>query len=248
MYHHVAREQFLPSDPHLYVTPEILLEQIRWFKKQGFEFVTLSEAWNIIKNKETKRKAVALTFDDLFFDFYSDAMPVITSQGIKATGFAISSNVTETSTPRPCPGGMYGITVKQLREINDAGVEIGSHTVSHRELTTLSDKELEVELVMSKAELENYLGKEVPTLCYPRGRFGVRVMEYTEKAGYNCACATTRGNLHVEDDKYKLKRIRAGLERVGMKLWYSTKPIYDFLNHKRTRRETERLEKTDISH
>lgn len=71
-----------------------------------------------------------------------------------------------------------------IEEISRGGVVIGSHGMAHVDLTTVSDVELDRELMMSKSVLEDRLGQEVSLFAFPYGRFSRRVWEAALRAGY----------------------------------------------------------------
>ncbi len=236
MYHQVVPEAEMPFDRHLYVTPETLTGQILELKRAGFQFVTLREAWTRIRDGRGG-KAVALTFDDLYDNVVRHAIPVLQEHGVRATVFAITQTVGRGEDRRLVVPGLFGVNESSLRDLVDAGLEVGSHTVSHRELTSLDDRALRAELSDSRHCLEDMLGVEVTSLCYPRGRFSPRVVRFVEAAGYDCACTTLRGTLHTEADRWALRRVRAGEERIGLKLTYALTRWYHWLNLRRARRE-----------
>ena len=78
---------------------------------------------------------------------------------------------------------------EQIRELRDAGFEIGSHTHTHRPLTGLSDDDARAELVRSREALERELGAPPSYVAYPRGLFAERHKRVAREAGYAGACA-----------------------------------------------------------
>jgi peptidoglycan/xylan/chitin deacetylase (PgdA/CDA1 family) len=86
------------------------------------------------------------------------------------------------------------MTAAQLHELSASGlVDIGSHTVTHRRLAQLSEKEQRDEIFGAKRSLEQVLGRPVETLAYPFGWKGTDYSDVSQKlvreAGYSCACA-----------------------------------------------------------
>jgi peptidoglycan/xylan/chitin deacetylase (PgdA/CDA1 family) len=79
----------------------------------------------------------------------------------------------------------------ELREHAARGIAIGSHTVSHPHLTTLSDEQLRRELTESKVEIEDRLGRPCSALSYPYGEHDDRVRAAALGAGYLRAYALT---------------------------------------------------------
>src|SRR5581483_6701047 len=89
---------------------------------------------------------------------------------------------------RAVAGGL--LSASQMRELLAMGMEIGSHTVTHPILTTLPLGEVDRELRDSRSMLEDLLGREVTSFCYPRGRFNAAIARRAALAGYR-VCRTT---------------------------------------------------------
>jgi peptidoglycan/xylan/chitin deacetylase (PgdA/CDA1 family) len=101
----------------------------------------------------------------------------------------------------------YMLSWDQAREMSDAGVEIGSHTVSHPLLTYEDASSVERELLLSKQILEEKLGRRVRAFAYPSGDWSERVREQAAKAGYGCAF-TTQPSWHGHcENPYTISRI-----------------------------------------
>jgi peptidoglycan/xylan/chitin deacetylase (PgdA/CDA1 family) len=82
------------------------------------------------------------------------------------------------------------LTWDQVRALDNAGIEIGSHTVSHPFLVQLEDGELFSELSGSKVRIEEELGRPVTSLSYPTGGseyFDARSVRVAEECGYRFA-------------------------------------------------------------
>jgi peptidoglycan/xylan/chitin deacetylase (PgdA/CDA1 family) len=79
------------------------------------------------------------------------------------------------------------------RMLHDAGLELGSHTMSHADLRSLGPAELARELEDSKSAVERITGKPCRTLAYPFGAYDERVMRAAETAGYELAFAWAPG-------------------------------------------------------
>ncbi len=184
-YHAVSDEW--PS--RLAVTCEQLESHVGRLIKRGYEGVTFSDA--VLGDPEGKR--VAVTFDDGYESMLTAAAPVLANLGVPATVFV------PTDFPDAKPLSWTGIsewaggphareldalTWDQIRELERAGWEIGSHTCSHPRLPTLDDEALSAELVDSRAVLERELGHPVRSIAYPYGAVDERVILATRDAGY----------------------------------------------------------------
>jgi peptidoglycan/xylan/chitin deacetylase (PgdA/CDA1 family) len=111
--------------------------------------------------------------------------------------------------PARPPAEFGPVTWGQAREMDAAGLEIGSHTVSHPILTTTDDAQLAAELRVSRARIEEELGRAVELFCYPNGAFDERVRRETVSAGYACAVTTRHGLNERRADPFTLRRVSA---------------------------------------
>jgi peptidoglycan/xylan/chitin deacetylase (PgdA/CDA1 family) len=96
---------------------------------------------------------------------------------------------------------------KTLIEISRNGVQIGSHTKTHPELTRLSSGEQDQEISASKKDFEELLDHPVDSFCYPGGDYNEQVKEAVIRAGYRNAVTTKRGHVEKGYDPFALRRI-----------------------------------------
>jgi len=95
--------------------------------------------------------------------------------------------------------------------------EIGSHTLNHTSLTTLTDSELFHDLSMSRCILSEIIGRNVDVLAYPfgsKGECGMREFNAARKAGYRAAVTTRLGNIFPDYSSHLMD-----LPRNGLSLW-----------------------------
>ena len=78
-------------------------------------------------------------------------------------------------------------SASEAREILALGMEIGSHTMTHPDVTLIDDDVLRWELEESKKQLEAITGREVSSFCYPFGHFNDRAGAAVASAGYRLA-------------------------------------------------------------
>lgn len=136
---------------------------------------------------------VLFTFDDGFASICVTALPDLQKHGWNAVIFLITDYTGKTDDwdARILGKRRPMMTWAQALRWSDAGFTFGSHTKSHADLTALSPRRLSVELVDSKARIENELGREVRYLSYPFGRHNERVREAVREAGYDAAFAVS---------------------------------------------------------
>jgi len=109
--------------------------------------------------------------------------------------------------PSEPPEEFGPITWDEAREMDGAGVEIGSHTVTHPILTRIEGERLAFELRQSRARLEEMLGREVDLFCYPNGDSSPGVRAEVARAGYVAAVTTEEGLNEPRADLFALKRV-----------------------------------------
>jgi peptidoglycan/xylan/chitin deacetylase (PgdA/CDA1 family) len=154
----------------------------------------------------TPPRTVVLTFDDGYDNFYREAYPILAEHSFSATVFVVTGEV----------GGMSRwdagfesrlLDWSQIRELNQLGIEFGSHTVTHPRLTHLALKAARQELEDSRGMLEQQLGTSVSSFAYPYGDWNVSVQQLVEETQYFLGCSIIRGNLHAPQDRFHLKRV-----------------------------------------
>lgn len=98
----------------------------------------------------------------------------------------------------------------QVREMHDAGIEFGSHTITHPILSQLDDEALKNELIGSRQKLDQELGESIPVLAYPVGdkaAFNERVIDISRSIGYRLGVSYIEGiNCLDRMDHFSLRR------------------------------------------
>lgn len=98
---------------------------------------------------------------------------------------------------------------EQVREMHRAGIEFGSHTVTHPVLSRIPSEAVARELHESQRRLSDELGASVVTFAYPNGRaadYNDAVKGVLKECGYLCAVTTERGVNRLDNDPFELKR------------------------------------------
>lgn len=146
------------------------------------------------------RGLVTLSFDDGWEVNSKNALPIMQQYGFLSNQFYATTFIKNSTVAN---------TRQLIQNFVNAGHEIGSHTITHSDLTTLSDSKLNTELVDSKTYLESYLGKPVTYFASPFGAYDTRVtdrimqsyaVQRTVDTGYN-----TKDNFDVT--KLKVQNI-----------------------------------------
>ena len=110
--------------------------------------------------------------------------------------------------PKVPPDEYGAISWSQAREMDGAGVEIGSHTMTHPILTRVTDQRLRDELSGSRRRIEKMLDRAVDMLCYPNGDYDHRVVQAARAAGYKSAVTTIEPGFNAAGcDLLRLRRV-----------------------------------------
>jgi peptidoglycan/xylan/chitin deacetylase (PgdA/CDA1 family) len=138
------------------------------------------------RDAHARSREILVTFDDAYASFATHAYPELQARGIPVLLFVISGFVGRRACwDLPLPGRrVEHLSWSALRDLIADGVEIGSHTDTHRELRSLKHEAMRAELVDSRRRLEDALGVEVRTLSYPFGACNAHVVEAAAEAGY----------------------------------------------------------------
>ena len=207
----------------LSTTPQLFAWQMR-FLKEHYTVISPAQLIKVMKNGGTlPSKAVLLTFDDGYQDVYENAYPILKEMGLKAFIFPATDYIGNTKAfphDEGLPMQNQALNWKQLRAMQDV-FTVGSHTQSHRILTTLPLHEAKEEIFNSKAVLEDRLHSEVKFFCYPKGgagQFSQALEDIVQAAGYIGSFVTLTG-------PNTLRRVRSGkwLYR------YHVEPFDDFM-------------------
>jgi peptidoglycan/xylan/chitin deacetylase (PgdA/CDA1 family) len=190
MYHQIADPP--EAVDRLAVSPAAFADQLGCLRAAGFTTVTASAlaAGLAGDGSALPPRPVVLTFDDGFADFHSRALPLLERYGFTATVFVTTGWIADSGAPDAAlrrPGRM--LSWSQIAEAAATGVEIGAHSHGHPELDLLAAESLRRELELSKALLEQRLGRPVPGLAYPFGYSNAAVRCAARAAGYHYACA-----------------------------------------------------------
>lgn len=155
--------------------------------------------------------AVAITFDDGFRNFCEHALPALKEFGFPATVFVVTSfcggrNDWPSQPVKPSVPVLPLMTWSELREITASGISLGSHSATHPRMASLSEEQLEEELRISRAQLEDRTGERVATFAYPYGESTLRVQEAVRR-NYRVACGTKLAHVSSDSDVSDLPRL-----------------------------------------
>ena len=225
-YHRVANDQPNPWT----ISPAAFARQIRWLKRH-FDMVSLSETQRRIRSGFQTRPSVTVTFDDGYADNCRFAFPLLFDEQVPFAYFVTTHNIL-TGEPfghdvaRGCP--LAPNTVAQIRDLAQAGVEIGAHTRTHADLGRVYELDrLYDEVVTGREELEVLSGAEVRYFAFPFGQYANlnrTAFQMAREAGYAGVCSAYGGFNFPGDDGFHLQRIPTDEHLIRLKNWVTVDP------------------------
>jgi len=196
MYHDLADSLFgvAPAHQPYVLAPAVFRWQMKFAAESALACVTATD-W-VASGLESSR-ALVITFDDGHVSNHNLAFPILLELGLKATFFITAGRI----------GAGQTMNWQQIRAIHAAGMEIGSHTLTHRPPSTLNDKELRYELIESRRVLEDGLGAPVTAISSPTGFFNSRMCLIARESGYQALCFGRAALAADHGDPFSLPRI-----------------------------------------
>jgi peptidoglycan/xylan/chitin deacetylase (PgdA/CDA1 family) len=205
-YHSVARGA-TPETQKWVVDPTRFREQMQLLADSGFDVVSLHDLVATRHIADQSAKRVAITFDDGYADFATEALPVLSAHRFPCTMFI--------------PTGCVGLTTRALKTVGeprplldwsdieafDDLVEIGAHAHSHAPLDVMPFTQARAEIARSREILTERLGHPPRLFSYPHGHYTRRVRALVRDAGYEAACTVEHQLSGATDDIYALSRV-----------------------------------------
>lgn len=216
MYHSIKYEK----DNPVRVSKENFQAQMKYLKDNNYSTLSLDELYEFIENNvPVSEKSVVLTFDDGYKDNYETAYPILKEYGFKATIFVISDYI----------GKDEYLNISQIKELDENGIQIESHTIKHETLNTLSYYDQLNTLKQSKESLQKLLNREIKYIAYPYGKYNETTIKAAKAAGYSLALTTDGRWSDKSDGIYTLDRVFiSGLHDLDTFIYRITTSDYDF--------------------
>lgn len=199
MYHRFGEGDY----PSTNITLEQFDAHVEELKTGGYAVVPLGDIVRALQGNHTlPEKAVAITIDDAYLSVYTEAWPRLRKAGFPFTVFASTEAVDRAS------HGDYRryMSWEQLREMKNAGVEIGHHSVTHRHMPAADAETNAREMADATATFEKELGSRPTLFAYPYGEASIAVTDAVKAAGFTNAFGQHSGAIGANDDLFNLPR------------------------------------------
>lgn len=238
MYHSISKRPARPSAPprrrlfclrpyyETRTSPSAFANQMACLHENGYTALSLNKVASLAAggspagvcnasqarggHSQERKKVVAITFDDGYQDFYTNAFPILSNYGYTATVFLPTMYIGETERAfngTPC------LTWSRVRELDRWGIHFGSHSVTHPKLSEVGPRRLRLELEDSKCAIEDHLGRCVTSFSYPyafpqaQSAFLGELRSILLDAGYQNGVSTEIGLTDSASDRLFMRRL-----------------------------------------
>jgi len=151
-------------------------------------------------------RPVLITFDDGFADFASDALPALAARGLPSTLYVTTGALADQPPGSVLPPAPMLLST-DLARLEAAGVEIGAHSHTHRQLDLLGTRAVAAELTRSRDVLAAALGHPIRSFSYPHSYWRRPMLPLVAAAGFDSACAVGNGLTSARDHPLALSRL-----------------------------------------
>jgi peptidoglycan/xylan/chitin deacetylase (PgdA/CDA1 family) len=194
LYHHIGFS--LQGEAVYYVSPDAFDRQMNLLYQWGYKTISVELLAKALKEgAQLPPKPVILTFDDGSETTYTTALPIMQRYNFTGTCYIVYNYV-------GIPGYM---NVDQIRGLYAAGWEIGSHGLSHIDLTTQPNKQGN-EIVESRRRLQSLLDVPVLSFAYPFGVYDDDSLLHIKDAGYIAAVGLGKETMQGYKNRFYLYR------------------------------------------
>jgi peptidoglycan/xylan/chitin deacetylase (PgdA/CDA1 family) len=212
-----------PSPSYLSLTPELFEAQLDWLAANT-RVVPLRDL--AAGHGRTQLPQVAITFDDGYADNHTYALPRLWARGLTATFFLTAGFVERdpevlgrlAATWQTPLEELEPLGWTQVEEMRSAGMGIGSHTWSHRNLARIDRAAVDDELRRSRRVLEDRLSAPVRAVAFPWGKprrhVNAETFAAAGRAGYELAAFSLPRALRETDPPLRIPRFGVGAEPV----------------------------------
>jgi peptidoglycan/xylan/chitin deacetylase (PgdA/CDA1 family) len=226
------------------VTPALFARHLDAVAASGRQALTVSQYADGLRGRAPlPSRPVLITVDDGFADFAGSALPLLAGRGLPSTLYVTTGALGDRRSRdgdhpngahpngadpdrAPSPGGSVLPPADMLRAgdlpgLEDAGVEIGAHSHTHRQLDLLPRPEAAAELTRSRDLLAQVLGHPVRSFAYPHGYWRAGVRRLAGETGFDSACAVGEALSSGHDHPLALSRlmVRAGTSAATVAGW-----------------------------
>jgi len=171
---------------------------------------------NTYTPKTFNRGIVTINFDDGWLDQYINGVPALQANGnLPATFFII----TDSSITNPDPEYM---NTSQIITLKNDGYEIGNHTETHPDLTTLTAAQVQTEMAGAEAALQSAIGVTATDFAYPYGAYNASTVAIGQQVGFVSQRSVNSGfntKDSIDFTQLKIEEVDANISPAQVQAW-----------------------------
>ena len=178
----------------------IIPEHRQLFARQMDRLLTIAQPISADHSTALEKgcRYVAVTFDNGYESMFDSAWPELKIRGIPVTIFVVSGCLglypSWAIGDVPLEGVAHVISKERLcNMVKNPLITVGSHSITHRDFSDLTNEEILKELALSKLSLEELLCRQVNLFAFPRGVFEQRHLTLAKEAGYERVFSASQG-------------------------------------------------------
>ncbi|HEY7362163.1 MAG TPA: polysaccharide deacetylase family protein [Streptosporangiaceae bacterium] len=194
------------------VSPAVFAAHLDEVAASGRQALTVSQLMDGLRgNAALPPRPVVITVDDGFADFADAALPALAQRGMPSTLYITTAALADADDASALPAAPM-LRSADLPGLEPAGVEIGAHSHTHRQLDLLPHHEVAAEVARSRDLLAAALGHPIRSFAYPHGYWRAGVRRLVGEAGFDSAAAVANAASTARDHPLALSRlmVRAG--------------------------------------
>jgi peptidoglycan/xylan/chitin deacetylase (PgdA/CDA1 family) len=204
------------------VSPATFAAHLDAVAASGRVALTVSQYVDGQREGTLPERPVLITADDGYADFASNAQPILAKRDLPSTLYVTTGALADRPADSVLPPAAM-LRCADLAELETAGVEIGAHSQTHRQLDLLPGKAVAEEVYLSRDLLADVLGHRIRSFAYPHSYWRAQVRRMVAEAGFDSACAVGDAFSSARDHPLALSRlmIRSGTSASTVAAWMS---------------------------
>tara|TARA_B100000795_G_C22751636_1_gene419686 strand:- start:661 stop:1356 length:696 start_codon:yes stop_codon:yes gene_type:complete len=199
--------------------------QMIFMKKMGYQTINFNDL-----NKDDNKKKFIITFDDGYENIFLNALPILKKLGFNATCFIIANKINyynDWDINKKNFKKMKLMDFEQISKWLSEGFEVGSHTMDHKDITKLNDREKVNQIVSSKKFLSKIFKTKIDSFAYPFGLYDLNTKNIVKE--YYDFAVTTKRSRYIKNkfNNHLLPRVPISKSDNLLKFFLKIKTFYE---------------------